>query len=261
MPEQYQIFGRNGFLGSNMAAQLEHSRHEVIPGDRDGNVDPDADYIIDCQSYGNYHWQTDQREIWKANVDNLVHMLESCGAIRGFLYLSSSSVLLDKQTVYSTAKREGEGICRTFAQEKPVVVMRPSSITGPGEQKEHLIPKLIESCLTGKEMPFVGGPTHDYVDVRDAAAAAIVLVGVAQAEWGRALNVSSGRTVSNEEVLAIVEDYARSKANIKRVPKLREYDTKKWQVHNNEILKLGWRPQYSLEDSIEDMVSQFYPGV
>ena len=246
MSERCCIFGRSGFIGSHLAELLAHSGHDVVGGDRDGNVPPEVGHIVDSQSFGNYHWQTDRQEIWKANVGNLINMLEQCGGVRGFLYLSSSSVLLEKQTDYSRAKRAGEEVCRQFAQEKPVVIVRPSTVTGPGEQPTRLIPKLIESCLTGKEIPFVAEPTHDFIDVRDFVTAAQMLLFLAQTEWGRAFNVSSGKTVSNEEVLAIVEARIGRKANVKRVEKLRDYDTKNWAVDNSPILGLGWRPKYTL---------------
>lgn len=44
------------------------------------------------------------------------------------------------------------------------------------------------------------------------------------------------------------------KANLKMVDKMRTYDNTHWVVDNSEMLKLGWKPEVSLEESIRRMV-------
>ena len=161
-------------------------------------------------------------------------------------------MLLPQQTFYSLAKQAGELACLNW--DGPAKILRPSSITGTGESKEHLIPKLINSCLTGEEMLFVGEPTHDYVNVRDVVRAIEIL---AKTSGKQTVNVSSGTSTGNEEVLAIVEDCTGRRANIKRVDSMRNYDTKGWVVDNSEMLKLGWMPESSLKDSIKEMVENY----
>ena len=115
-----------------------------------------------------------------------------------------------------------------------------------------MIPKLIDSCFTQKDMPFVGEPTHDFIDVRDVISAIEIL---ARDDERRTVNVSSGISISNDEVSAVVEDCTGLCANIKRKKGImRSYDTPNWKVDNSEMVKLGWKPKYTLKDSIKEMV-------
>lgn len=240
----------SGFLGSGLRQSLEQSGHKVIKGGRDCRVEEGVDVVVDCQSYGNYYWQENIEEIFKANLFNLTKTLESVHGVRAFVYISSSSVLLPQQTFYSLAKQAGELACLQWGG--PVKILRPSSITGPGEQPGHLIPKLIDSCFTQKDMPFVGEPTHDFIDVRDVISAIEIL---ARDDERRTVNVSSGISISNDEVSAVVEDCTGLCANIKRKKGImRSYDTPNWKVDNSEMVKLGWKPKYTLKDSIKEMV-------
>lgn len=250
MTETWCVFGSHGYLGGRLLEHLEALGHKVIRGDRKGKVEPGVDCVVNCQSYGNYYWQENIEEIFKANLFNLTKTLESVHGVRAFVYISSSSVLLPQQTFYSLAKQAGELACLQWGG--PVKILRPSSITGPGEQPDHLIPKLIDACFTRKDMPFIGEPTHDFIDVRDVVSAIEIL-----AKDGEKLtvNVSSGISISNDGVLAVVEDCTGLCANIKRKKGImRSYDTPNWKVDNSEMVKLGWKPKYTLKDSIKEMV-------
>ena len=250
MQERFLLFGSHGLLGLKVKEHLEASGREVIRGDREGAVPVGVDVIINCASYGNMYGQTDEKEIYRANVTLLKTALG--GEWKQFVNISSSSVLLPKLTSYSQVKKEGEEIC----QKAGAISIRPSSITGPGEQKEHLIPKLIDSCLRGTEMPFVGEPTHDYIHVLDVVSAIGLLLVIPEAR-GKVFNVSSGVITTNEQVLDLVEECTGAKANIKRVDSMRPYDTKDWKVDNSEMRALGWQPTISLRESIQQMVAEY----
>lgn len=236
---------------------MEQSGQEVIKGGREGEVSPIwVAYILFAQAYGNYHWQTDVYQTYKANVSALARTLQNADVVKGLVYVSSTSVLLPHQTHYSASKKAGEEMISIAARDRGVSALsvRPSSITGVGEQKEHLIPKLIDSCLNGTEIPFVGEPTHDFIDVSDVCRAIIFLAQNAKDLKGEAINISSGTTTSNEEVLGLVEDYTGRRANVRRASQLRDYDTKEWVVDNSRLVGLGWTPRVKLKQSIKDMV-------
>lgn len=247
------ITGSHGFLGSRLYDHLVSMEKEVIRGERNGYLPKDVDLVVACQSFGNMYNQTDPEEIWFANVTALENLLGESARYNKLIYCSSTSVLLKQQTDYSLAKAKGERLCELNPK---AIAIRPSSITGVGEQKEHLIPKLIDSCLNGTEIPFVGEPTHDFINVMDVISA-IGLLNLINKSTTNAFNVSSGITTSNEEVLRLVEEITGNKANIKRVGALRSYDTKDWKVDNSDMRELGWTPQILLEDSIKQMVEAY----
>ncbi len=257
--ERWWISGSHGFLGQQLVEQLNQSGQEPIRGDREGNVTPLwVDYVVNAQSFGNYYWQrSDIIGTYRANVMALARILQNGEVTKGIVHLSSTSVLLAVQTYYSAAKRAGEEMVALAARDKgvPALSVRPSSITGIGEQKEHLIPKLIDSCLNGTEIPFVAEPTHDFVDVSDVARAVIFLAKNAKENAGKTINVSSGVTTTNQEVLEIVERVSGKRANIKPISQLRDYDTGRWEVDNSELVKMGWKPEVPLEESIRRMIN------
>ena len=124
---------------------------------------------------------------------------------------------------------------------------------GVGEQKEHLIPKLIDSCLYGTEMPFISEPVHDFLDVEDFVDALLIVKDKAQFK-GEIYEVGTGTQTSNQEVRLLVEDITGKKANIRPVGNMRAYDTRDWRSNNERIYSLGWEPKKSLRESIGKMV-------
>src|SRR3990167_1710511 len=268
MGERFYISGSHGSIGSTLVEHLERSVQEVIRGDRLCEYVPKVDRVVDLAAYGNTSGHAgDVYEIYRANVMRPINLIKAIQTTspdcRSIMFISSSSVLLDKQTHYSLSKQALERMVIKFAEEfqLPIVVIRPSTVTGPGEAPQRLIPKLIDSCLNGTEMPFVAAPTHDYVDVRDVVSAILLLSQKAPELAGRVFNVSSNACTTNQEVREIVEEVTEKKANLKIVESMRPYDNDKWTVDNTEMLKLGWKPEVTLRQSIEYMVSDFLPGV
>jgi nucleoside-diphosphate-sugar epimerase len=128
------------------------------------------------------------------------------------------------------------------------------SITGLGEQKEHLIPSLIRSCETGERLNFVPGATHDFIDVSDVVGAILNLSGVS----ARGIfEVGWGKRYSNQEVLDLVEKITGKKANITKVDSMRPYDNYGWQSTNFKARSWGWLPTKTLEQSISEMVEAY----
>jgi len=138
---------------------------------------------------------------------------------------------------------------------KPICIVRPGSVIGTNEQPQHLIPKLIDSCLHHSRMDFVKEPTHDFVDVRDVVDAMLLIAENAKAHPGQTFEVARGKAVSNKEVLDLVEKTTKGRANLHNVESLRPYDNTDWKLDNSAIKELGWRPQYTLRQTIKEMVN------
>lgn len=232
----------SGFISSHLP------EHEYIP--REWLDIPETKCAIYTASYGNYYDQEDIYEIYKANLTEAIRLLKS-DKYQSMILISSSSVLLPKQTFYSLAKKSMEEMAMLYAEKfgKKIVIVRPSSVTGPGEQPHHLIPKLIDSCMNGTEIPFVGDPTHDFIDVRDFCDEVMHIVDNIDMYSGKVLNLSSGVNYSNQQVLEAVEEVTGTKANIKTVNSLRDYDTKEWFVEDS----LPYFKKRTLKESIKDI--------
>ena len=229
-------------------------------GDRKGTC-PEVSRIYDLAAYGNLITQKDRTEAYRANILRVAHLLDNTETVdyKSCVLTSSSSVLLPNKTYYALSKLAMEQFATQYAKEtgKPIVILRPSTIIGRGENPARLVPKLVHSCLTGEKMWFVPYPTHDYLCVEDFIDAMLLVSLQAKELSGRTLNVSSGISLTNEEIKEIVEEVTGKKANVEIVKNARPYDTTNWEVNNWEIRSLGWKPRRTLQETISQMVAAY----
>ena len=261
MSKEYAISGLHGFIGGNIAHHLENSGNTITYMGRDRFYDPKVSVFIDAGSYGNMFDQKDISEIYRANtwrvIENILTHEDS--DYDAYICFSSGAVSLPKKTFYTLSKIAIEQFVDLYTTEnkKPVVTVRPYSITGVGEQVSHLIPKLIESCFLGTRMPFVASPVHDFLDIDDFVKAIDVVEANARLHPGHVFSVGSGIQYSNKDVLDIVEDVTGRKANVEYVENLRPYDSKEWQADVSLMQSLGWTSQKTLKQSIIEMVEAY----
>lgn len=246
------LTGSSGFLGLALSKALLQW-HEVIPLDRDWNVVPlDIDYIIHCGAYGNMYDQTSEMEIFRVNVKRTFDLLEATKVLsyKKFVYVSSSSVSLPTQTMYSVTKKMVENLIKAY--NKPISIVRPYSVTGVGEQSAHLIPTLIDAAFTGKVIPFIPDPCHDFIDISDVVKSIIRIMNFDSLEAYQhpVFDLGSSDSYSNQEVLNIVENITGKKVHTKYTPAMRSYDTRKWES------PISWSTK-SLNTSIKEMVEAY----
>jgi nucleoside-diphosphate-sugar epimerase len=158
--------------------------------------------------------------------------------------------------MYSRCKKAAEEILLSFMEKYdiPICIIRPFSITGVGEQKQHLIPTLIDAAFTGNQVNFSPDPTHDFIDVVD------VVDGILSLSRNGARGIfelGNGKKYTNAEVLDIVERVTGRNIHVNVVHSLRQYDTDNWVSTNFKARGYGWLPRISLESSIEAMVHTY----
>lgn len=254
------ITGSSGFLGKKLVNELSDTRTlSCIPHDAIATTKlQQFDHFYFLSSYGNMYHHDDIDKIVKANLLDLHAMIKQAANLtfKSFIYISTSSVKLDIQTSYSRMKRAAEELLLMYMEKYklPIVIIRPFSITGVGEQKEHLIPTLIRSCYTNELVNFVPKAVHDYIDVSDVVSA---IINVSNRSLKGIFEIGMGTRVSNEKVLSIVEKQTGKKANINMVQSLRPYDNFQWFSTNYKIRSWGWLPKKTLEMSIKEMVEAY----
>lgn len=252
--EKVYVTGFNGFLGSHLIKRFKDPI--CIPHEEIKNIKLQPyDRFFFLSAYGNMAWHDDDEKIYQANIKDLIYILTSRATYKGFksfTYISSSSVKLPIQTMYSRTKRAAEEILLAFMEKHkvPIQIIRPFSITGVGEQKEHLIPKLIESAYDGSLVNLVPEPMHDFIDVEDVVDG---IINLAEHSQRGVFELGTGIQYSNLQVKEIVEKLA-GKINVKIIPQERDYDTTNWVSTNFKARSWGWLPKKTLEQSIKEMI-------
>lgn len=252
------ITGATGFLGTHLTKKLDSSI--CIPHSKISSIKLEAfDHFYFLSTFGNLIEQQEETDkIVKANILDLCHILNQVikYKFKSFVFISTSSVKLRIQTMYSRTKKAAEEILLAYKEKYqiPICIIRPYSITGVGEQSTHLIPNLIRSCMTGEKIDFVAEPRHDFIDVEDVVEG---ILNLAKYETGGIYEVGSGKSYSNQEVLELVEKVTGKKANINKVSNLRAYDTQQWVSQNFRARSFGWLPRIPLEESIKNMVKVY----
>lgn len=248
--------GSNGFLGKHLIERLE-GKTISIPHRQilHFKIEPFRRFFF-LSTYGNMAGQESIARILRGNVIDCGMVIEdvihSGFSPESFIFVSSSSVGLSVQTAYSRAKRSTEEMLQGTSL--PFCIVRPYSVTGLHEQKQHLIPTLIRSCMEGEEMELVPDATHDFIDVHDVVNGLVML---ADQKAVGIFELGSGLAWTNLEVCEIVEEICGCKANIKLVKSMRSYDNSKWYCRNFEAGKYGWAPTKTLAHSIQEMVVQY----
>lgn len=247
------ITGSSGFLGKALLKKIEAT---AIPHDKIQTLSySNFDKFFFLSAYGNLAHQNDVSEMVKANLLDVAYTLEAIKDkhFNSFIFVSTSSVKLKNQTVYSRTKRAAEELCLAYRERYnlPICIVRPYSITGVGEQPSHLIPKLIGSCLYGDAIDFVAEPVHDFIDVDDMTDA---LVTLAENSAEGIYEIGSGIGTSNQEVQRIVEEITGKRSNTRRVSSMRDYDTRDWVCRENKAFSFGWSPKKPLLLSIREQV-------
>ena len=256
------ITGAGGFLGRYLVKSLT-GETLVVPHEKIQSIKlPPFENGFFLSTFGNLIEHDDGREstakVVKANVLDLCYILDQAiqYKFKSFIFISTSSVKLQIQTTYSRTKKAAEEILLAYKEKYrlPILIIRPFSMVGVGEQHQHLIPTLIRSCLKGEKMNFVPNAKHDYIAVEDVVDG---ILNLSEHSNGGIYELGSGKSVSNQEVLELVEKVTGKKANITIVPNMRSYDTQQWVSTNFRARSFGWLPKITLEQSIISMVKEY----
>ena len=252
------VTGSGGFLGNHLLKKIEGKTKLIPHKDIATTTLEPFKYFFFLSTYGNMVFHSEDQKILQANVLDITHTIQQAVKhnFESFVFVSTSSVSLSHQTMYSRTKRAAEEILLSFKEKYglPICIVRPFSITGVGEQSNHLIPTLIRSCYEGGVVNFVPKPTHDFIDVEDVVKG---ILSLSKNSAGGIFELGTGKRYPNQIVLEIVEAVTGKKVNINKVSHFRSYDNADWVSNNFKARGYGWLPEKTLEQSIKEMVKEY----
>jgi nucleoside-diphosphate-sugar epimerase len=279
MKNKYIILGSNGFVGRRLVDRLLNLDQEVrlIPRDmycsyydlKEYIEAVNPDYIINCAAYGNMAHQKEVDAIYEVNVMNPLRLLEATKDVKykSLILIGSSSEygsksermseldMCETNTFYGASKVAQTYLARAFKKQhkKPITVIRPFSIYGPGEADFRFIPTIIRSIKTGEQFNLVKEPSHDWIHIDDFIDGLLI----ATKNNVDILNIGTGKEYSNIEVVEMLEEIAKMKANYNEVKQLRGFDSNYWVADNSLLKDLGWHQSHSLLEGLKDCYEKY----
>ena len=219
MSRHYTIFGGTGFIGSELASQIEERGNTVtrigrnswpLPGSELGQVIFCIGMTADFR----------RRLIETFELQALrLHEALTHYRYESFLYLSSSRVYdgassTQEETpllvhparvdhIYNISKLAGESLC--IAHENPCIrVARLSNVYGRTDNSNLFLTAVMRDAVTSGEVTIGQSPTSskDYIGVEDAAA---LLIAISDNGKQRIYNVACGRNFTHRQLADILE--------------------------------------------------------
>ncbi len=127
---------------------------------------------------------------------------------------------------------------------------------GPGENQKRLVPAVINALKEGKLFQSTPGEQiRDYIHVSDVASAFSTIL---EKKADGIFNISSGSPISIRQLLETVADLMNQKDLIQpgSIP-YRAWEPPFICGNNSRLKKLGWSPEYSLRDGLQNTIDSF----
>jgi GDP-4-dehydro-6-deoxy-D-mannose reductase len=245
-------------------------------------VRPDVVYHLAALSHVGRSWE-DPADTVVSNVSGAVNVLEgvrSAASEARVVWVSTCEVYgpsaalpigedepLNPANPYAVSKTAGDQLAGVYADAHglDLVRARPFNHTGPGQMPIFIVSSLARQAAEGRtagvsELTIVTGnpdTRRDFTDVRDVVRAYRSLAALAGPGAGRAFNVSSGRSVSAADHVALLGELVAPIRVVHEVDPVR--------VRAHEVMDLrgdfgrlraatGWEPSIPLRQTIADMI-------
>ena len=177
-------------------------------------------------------------------------------------------------SAYAMTKLAAEEIGRFFQRVHglDIVILRPFSHTGPGQNPKFVFPsvarRIVEIERAAENTPALADEERtielgnvdvrrDYTDVRDICQA--YLLALERCRCGETYNVTSGRTISIRQGVEMLIKMAKTQVSYRSVPrKLRPHDILLSAGSDKKFkAATGWNPLIPLETTFSDLLNSY----
>lgn len=168
------------------------------------------------------------------------------------------------QSPYSATKIAADCLAESFFRsfELPVVIVRPFNTYGPRQSARAVLPTIITQLLAGERLIRLGdtSPTRDFNFAPDTAAGFVAIAGCDDAV-GQEINIATGDEISIGDVAgklaAMINAEARVVLDEQRLRPAKSEVERLLGSHEKITRLTGWRPQFSLDQGLEETVRWF----
>lgn len=232
--------------------------------------------IVNCASYGNFHWHEDPSRNFEVNIKGLLNLLEVCRSLTEatLVHMGSSSEYGENvsnanenfeplpNSLYGVMKKTSSELIEYYHRVHKVqaIHLRLFSIYGPFESPDRFIPKLVASKQTGKLPPIAKNATsRDFVYIDDLIQTSLKLVSLApEKRGGEVVNICSSRSYTLEEAAKTVKNLWDISEDLVFSEQMnRKWDVKDWQGDHSKLMELIGEYQFkSLEQALPIMAER-----
>ncbi len=218
---------------------------------------------------------TQVEECFDVNAKGTANLLDTCGTVDKFIYMSTSEVYGHQSAVpfvetmtpdpispYAITKYAGEMYCRLKQRVSgsfPIVVVRPFNVFGPYQSSKAVIPELILNCLRGIPVRTTKGEQtreFNYVsDIVDGLVKAALHPGSIEGP----VNIAAGEEVRICDLVRMIAELTATKSSIE-IGALPYRPTEIWRMYADATRArtvLGWAPKVSVREGLERTVAWF----
>lgn len=218
---------------------------------------------------------TQVEECFDVNAKGTANLLDTCGDVDRFVYMSTSEVYghqtdvpfvetmtPDPLSPYSITKYAGELYCRMkqrIGGKPSVVVMRPFNTFGPYQSAKAIIPELIIKCLRGEPVRTTKGEqTREFNFVTDIVDG-LIKAANHPGEIDGPVNLATGEEVTIADLVRKIADLTDTKSDVE-IGALPYRPTEIWRMFADSSRArdiLGWQPTVSLEEGLRETIGWF----
>lgn len=239
-------------------------------------VDLNPEIVLHLAAYGTYPAsQKDVKETIETNVLGTINLVNACSKINfeALINTGSSSEygakekpikeddLLEPNNLYGITKAGATMFCHHIAKklDLPIATVRPFAVYGYFEEKQRLIPIIIKSCLENSELNLSSPQSvRDFIFIEDLINGYLAVIKNIQKNKGEIFNLGTGKQTTIDEVVKTVKKITQSPIEPQYGQvKPAQHEPKNWMADISKIKKLGWQPQYKLEQGLEKAIAWF----
>ena len=167
---------------------------------------------------------------------------------------------LQPNSPYAASKAAADMMALSFhhTYNVPVVITRCSNNYGPYQFPEKLIPLMIINTLNGKKLPVYGDGLNvrDWIYVIDHNIAVELVL--ENGKIGEVYNIGTNTEKPNIEIVKLILKETGKSENLIEYVKDRLGHDRRYAINSSKIKnELGWLPEYSFEDAIQNTVKWY----
>lgn len=215
-------------------------------------------------------------ECFDVNAKGTANLLDTCGGVEKFVYMSTSEVYGHQAGVpfretmcpepispYAITKYAGELYCRMKQRigggGPSIILLRPFNTFGPYQSAKAVIPELIINCLRGEPIQTTGGEQTREFNYVENIVDGLVTAAAHEGKIDDMMNLASGEEVSIRDLVGKIAKLTDSGSKIE-IGALPYRPTEIWRMfadYSRARTVLGWQPKINLDEGLKRTVEWF----